>query len=77
MFEVTGYIIVSAIAFVVGLLVGRRNPSLASTVATVANTAKGDLNAALVQHQIATGVPVVISVGPTGPSGAAAPTDIH
>ena len=71
MFEVTGYVIVAAIAFGVGLLVGRKNPSIADAVAKVDNTAKADVNAAIAAHKTATGVPVTVSVGPTGPSGAA------
>jgi hypothetical protein len=71
MFTLVTYLVVAVACFAAGLLVGRKNPSIADAVAKVANTAKADVNAAIAAHKTATGVPVTVSVGPTGPSGVA------
>jgi hypothetical protein len=69
MFTLIVSCIVAVAAFVAGLLVGRRNPSVAATIATLANTAKSDITAATIAHKAETGVPVAVSVGATGPVG--------
>jgi hypothetical protein len=69
MFEVFIYAVIALVAFGAGLLVGRRNPSVAATIATLANTAKADIAAATIAHKAETGVPVAVSVGATGPVG--------